>query len=202
MSCEIGDYVVFLKVSDEFDENYGEEERQKLINFYKERISLHEKSKFLDENHAGERVENRFKDSGFDLVVPCVKDSAIVQDGIYFYNPGQKKLCNLRVKIGIYKWMGGNGVDDIPSPFYLYARSSIYKTPFILANNVGIIDSGYRGNICAALYNTHSTPEVVEMGKRIAQICMPDLSFNFHVKLVEELDDTSRGSGGFGSTGH
>lgn len=49
MSCEIGDYVVFLKVSDEFDENYGEEERQKLINFYKERISLHEKSKFLDE---------------------------------------------------------------------------------------------------------------------------------------------------------
>lgn len=202
MSCEIGDYVVFLKVSDEFDENYGEEERQKLINFYKERISLHEKSKFLDENHAGERVENRFKDSGFDLVVPCVKDSAIVQDGIYFYNPGQKKLCNLRVKVGIYKWMGGSGGDNIPSPFYLYARSSIYKTPFILANNVGIIDSGYRGNICAALYNTHSTPEVVSMGKRIAQICMPDLSFNFHVKLVEELDDTSRGSGGFGSTGH
>lgn len=202
MSCEIGDYVVFLKVSDEFDENYGEEERQKLINFYKERISLHEKSKFLDENHAGERVENKFKDSGFDLVVPCVKDSAIVQDGIYFYNPGQKKLCNLRVKVGIYKWMGGSGGDNIPSPFYLYARSSIYKTPFILANNVGIIDSGYRGNICAALYNTHSTPEVVSMGKRIAQICMPDLSFNFHVKLVEELDDTSRGSGGFGSTGH
>ena len=204
MSCEIGDYVVFLKVSDEFDENYGEEERQKLIDFYKERISLHEKSKFIDETHAGgrKRVENKFKDSGFDLVVPCVKDSALVQDGIYFYNPGQKKLCNLRVKIGIYKWMGGSGGDNIPSPFYLYARSSIYKTPFILANNVGIIDSGYRGNICAALYNTHSTPEVVSMGKRIAQICMPDLSFNFHVKLVEELDDTSRGSGGFGSTGH
>ena len=77
-----------------------------------------------------------------------------------------------------------------------------YKTPFILANNVGIIDSGYRGNICTALYNTHSTPEVVEMGKRIAQICMPDLSFNFHVRLVKELSDTSRGSGGFGSTGH
>ena len=87
--------------------------------------------------------------------------------------------------------------------FYLYMRSSTAsKTPLRLANNVGIIDSGYRGNICAALYNTHSTPEVVEMGKRIAQICMPDLSFNFHVKLVEELDDTSRGSGGFGSTGH
>lgn len=202
MNSNIGDYVVFLKVSDEFDENYGEEERQKLINFYKERISLHEKSKFLDENHT---IENRFKDSGFDLVVPCVKDSALVQDGIYFYNPGQKKLCNLRVKVGIYKvdddW-GELGPTKYPSPFYLYARSSIYKTPFILANNVGIIDSGYRGNICAALYNTHSTPEVVEMGKRIAQICMPDLSFNFHVKLVEELDDTSRGSGGFGSTGH
>jgi len=184
MNKNIGHFCVFLKVSDEFDENYGEEERQKLIDFYKERISLHEKH----------TVENNFKDSGFDLVVPYVKDS-----GVYFYNPGQKKLCNLRVQVGIYKIADFYG--DTPSPFYLYARSSIYKTPFILANNVGIIDTGYRGNLCAALYNTHPTPEVVEMGKRMTQICMPNLSPNFHVRLVKELCDTSRGSGGFGSTG-
>jgi dUTPase len=39
------------------------------------------------------------------------------------------------------------------------------------------------------------------MGKRMTQICMPNLSPNFHVRLVKELCDTSRGSGGFGSTG-
>ena len=89
----------------------------------------------------------------------------------------------------------------VTSEFKCVSRVIIFRSSFILANNVGIIDTGYRGNLCAALYNTHPTPEVVEMGKRMTQICMPDLSPNFHVRLVKELCDTSRGSGGFGSTG-
>ena len=88
-----------------------------------------------------------------------------------------------------------------PSPYYMYARSSIYKTPFMLANNVGIIDSGYRGNLGIALYNHTQHSEEVKSGTRLTQICMPDLSPNFHVLLVNKLDDTERGQGGFGSTG-
>ena len=89
-----------------------------------------------------------------------------------------------------------------PSPYYLYARSSIYKTNFCLANNVGIIDAGYRGNVCAALHNTVSNSySQVKMGTRMTQICMPGLCPNVHVRLVNKLSDTSRGSGGFGSTG-
>ena len=197
---EVHDYLLFLKVSGEFDEYYNEEEQQKLIEFYKERISLHEKSKYVS------NMPNEYKDSGFDLAVPWLSENG--NSGPYFYNPGDKKLCNLRVQLAVYKVV--NNWDEcigkkVPSPYYMYARSSIYKTPFILANNVGIIDSGYRGNLCAALYNTHSTPEVVGlvpgMGKRIVQICMPDLSGEFHVRLVKQLDETSRGNGGFGSTG-
>ena len=204
--AEMGDYCVFIKVSDEFDENYTDEERKKLIEFYMEKISEHEKSKYvLDQLR--KPMKNQFRDSGFDLVVPWVKDCALrgpshSQDdgGIYFYRPGRKKLCNLRVQIAVYR------IRDIyalePSPYYLYARSSIYKTNFSLANNVGIIDTGYRGNLCAALHNTVSNSySYVKMGTRMTQICMPGLCPNFHVRLVNKLTSTERGSGGFGSTG-
>ncbi len=201
--AEIKDYCVFLKVSNEFDQNYTDEERKKLIEFYMEKISLHEKSKYV-RDHLNQPVKNQFKDSGFDLVVPWVKDSALEDGGIYMYKSGQKKLCNLRVQVAVYKI---NNIDgDIPSmepsPYYLYARSSIYKTDFCLANNVGIIDTGYRGNLCAALHNTnHGGESLVKMGTRMTQICMPNLSPNFHVRLVNKLSPTTRGAGGFGSTG-
>lgn len=199
---EIGDYCVFIKVSDEFDKNYTEEERKKLIEFYMEKISEHEKSKYV-KDQLGQPMKNMFKDSGFDLVVPWVKVGPL-NDGIYVYKPEQKKLCNLRVQIAVYKICHIDG--DIPhmepSPYYLYARSSIYKTNFSLANNVGIIDTGYRGNICAALHNTVSNSySQVKMGTRMTQICMPGLCPNFHVRLVNKLTPTERGSGGFGSTG-
>lgn len=198
-----GDYCMFIKICDKFDENYTENERMKLVEFYKEKISLHEKSKYITDS-SGQKVRNTFKDSGFDLVVPWVQNIATEMDGIYFYKSGEKKLCNLRVQIGIYKavddWVKGRIY--IPSPYYLYARSSIYKTDFSLANNVGIIDSGYRGNICAALHNTnHNSQSLVKMGTRMTQICMPGLCPNFHVRLVSKLTTTDRGEGGFGSTG-
>ena len=209
--AEIGDYCIFLKVSDVFDENYTEEERKKLIKFYMEKISLHEKSKYV-KNELNQPMKNQFKDSGFDLVVPWVKDGALENDGIYVYKPEEKKLCNLRVQIAVYKVIKSEQQTNYsyfsilqPSPYYLYARSSIYKTPFTLANNVGIIDAGYRGNICAALHYSVSKNRNgyahVKMGTRMTQICMPGLCPNFHVRLVKKLSDTSRGSGGFGSTG-
>ena len=199
----VDDYCMFIKICDKFDENYTENEKMKLVEFYKEKISLHEKSKYITDS-SGRTVRNMFKDSGFDLVVPWVRERALGNEGIYVYSPEQKKLCNLRVQIGIYKVVDDRvkGKIYIPSPYYLYARSSIYKTDFSLANNVGIIDSGYRGNICAALHNTnHNSQSLVKMGTRMTQICMLDLSQNFHVRLVNKLTTTDRGEGGFGSTG-
>jgi len=84
--------------------------------------------------------------------------------------------------------------------YYLYPRSSISKTPFRMANSVGIIDAGYRGNIMAKIDNTGPTDMTIKAGERLFQICMPDLR-PFKVVMGGVLYDTERGSGGFGSTG-
>ena len=128
---------------------------------------------------------NPKKDSGFDLFVP--------QDVIL--PPGEITLINMNVRCSVYK----NGE---PCPYYMYSRSSTpIKYGLILANSVGIIDCGYRGPLMASFYNTRSVPIEIKQGTRLVQICMPNLSYDFSVKLVESLDETKRGEGGFGSTG-
>tara|TARA_B000000477_G_C6085154_1_gene225096 strand:- start:1095 stop:1592 length:498 start_codon:yes stop_codon:yes gene_type:complete len=131
-----------------------------------------------------ENPDNKKNDSGFDLYVP---QSVTIE-------PGEIKLINMGVKCAVTK-------NTEPSPYYLYARSSVSKRGIILANSVGIIDSGYRGFLMAAFYNTKKEPVTIESGDRIVQICMPDLSYDFNVQLVESLDHTERGEGGLGSTG-
>jgi len=83
--------------------------------------------------------------------------------------------------------------------YYLYPRSSIVKTPLRLANSVGIIDAGYRGNIMAFVDNIKTEDYIVEQGTRLFQICSGDLS-PLTFEVVNSLSDTSRGQGGFGST--
>jgi dUTP pyrophosphatase len=91
-----------------------------------------------------------------------------------------------------------------PQSFYMYPRSSISKTKYRLSNNVGIIDSGYRGNIGAYfdIYNGTNESYTMERGSRFVQLCNPRLE-PFIVKVVNELvgQQTERGVGGFGSTG-
>lgn len=83
--------------------------------------------------------------------------------------------------------------------YYLYPRSSIVKTPLRLCNSVGIIDKGYRGEICAFVDNVSNISYRVERGKSLFQLCSSDLS-PLEIEFVEELDKTERGTGGFGST--
>ena len=86
--------------------------------------------------------------------------------------------------------------------YYMYPRSSISKTPLMLANHTGIIDSGYRGNLIGAFRNTDSAEYTVEKNTRLLQVCHPSLCPIYAVLVEEdELSTTSRGEGGFGSTG-
>lgn len=84
-------------------------------------------------------------------------------------------------------------------PYYIYPRSSISKTPLRLANNVGIIDAGYRGNLKIALDNIKQDC-VISSNTRLVQICAPNLQ-EFDIEIVDKLSDSERGEGGFGSTG-
>lgn len=80
-------------------------------------------------------------------------------------------------------------------------RSSIgSKTPFRLSNSVGLIDSGYRGELGVLYDNTSDADSFIRKGDRIAQLLvMP--SYRFKAKVVDTLEDSDRGTGGFGSTG-
>lgn len=92
----------------------------------------------------------------------------------------------------------------LPSPDYvalIFDRSSLgVKYGLALPNGVGVIDSDYRGEIGVALVNLSDAPYTVQPGDRIAQLAvMPVVQAN--IVPVEELDETGRGAGGFGSTG-
>jgi dUTP pyrophosphatase len=92
---------------------------------------------------------------------------------------------------------------EIPEGYVglIYARSGLAcKQGLAPANKVGVIDSDYRGNIMVALYNQSNEVRTVSEGDRIAQIIIqPVEQFGFNVK--ENLSDTVRGNGGFGSSG-
>jgi len=103
-----------------------------------------------------------------------------------------------------------------PCGYYLYPRSSTgSKTPLRLSNQVGIMDSGYRGNVIACFDNVDhknqfndSQYEVV-VGNRLVQICAPNITYPTVLNIVSsdaELDipqtNNQRGTGGFGSSGY
>ena len=83
----------------------------------------------------------------------------------------------------------------------VYARSSLgTKRGLAPANKVGVIDSDYRGEIRVVLFNHGSVPQTIENGERIAQFLItPVLTPSY--TWAEELSQTERASGGFGSTG-
>jgi dUTP pyrophosphatase len=135
----------------------------------------------LSHNQAVET--NAYADSGFDLFLP---EEYQLQSGV--------SKIDYEVKAAMYE-------DEVPCAFCVYSRSSIYKTPLRMTNCVGIIDSGYRGNLCS-MFDVSS--EVgLKRGQRLVQICSPDLKpFKVNlVSVVEELGQTVRGELGFGSTG-
>ena len=83
----------------------------------------------------------------------------------------------------------------------IYARSGMAcKFGLAPANKVGVIDSDYRGEILVALHNHSAEARTISHGERIAQIIItPVLTPGY--ELADDLDDTTRGQGGFGSTG-
>jgi len=85
-------------------------------------------------------------------------------------------------------------------PYLLMPRSSISKTPLRLANSIGLIDPGYRGEIIGVVDNVKTEVYQVNPGQRLFQIVAMNGS-PIHFSLVDELSETSRGTGGFGSTG-
>lgn len=92
---------------------------------------------------------------------------------------------------------------EIPEGYcgLIFARSGLAtKRGLAPANKVGVIDADYRGEVMVSLHNHTDEPQTVEGGERVAQLAIvPFLKAEF--ELSEELSETVRGEGGFGSTG-
>ena len=84
---------------------------------------------------------------------------------------------------------------------FLFARSGLgVKYGITLSNGVGVVDSDYRGEICVGLCNVSDKPYTIQPGERVAQmVIMPVVLADFIE--ADELGDTQRGTGGFGSSG-
>ncbi len=92
----------------------------------------------------------------------------------------------------------------LPGPEYaalIVARSGLaVKHGIALSNGVGVIDSDYRGELRVGLVNLSGRPYTIQPGDRIAQLVVTPV-VQAQIEIVEELDETARGAGGFGSTG-
>jgi dUTP pyrophosphatase len=84
--------------------------------------------------------------------------------------------------------------------YLLVPRSSIVKTPFRMSNSIGIIDAGYRGNLMAYVDRLNNS-DILRENERLFQIVLPNLKPIDRIEIVDELSSSSRGTGGFGSTG-
>jgi dUTP pyrophosphatase len=85
----------------------------------------------------------------------------------------------------------------------LFPRSSLSKRKIVMTNSVGVIDSDYRGEIMASLMYLGELNKVqiqIDAGERIVQLVIVPIVLAKFIE-VDELDNTARGSGGFGSTG-
>jgi len=167
-----------------------------LIQNYQDAINTHNNKVLVDP----------FPDAGFDMFV--INDILTLPGKVNYIDFGIK--CSAQI---FYQ----HGAVSTNTGFYMYPRSSLSKTNLRLANSVGIIDSGYRGNLIgafdclpvsnpshnASLGNSNLSEYCVEKYKKLTQICAPGLVPIFVILVYSEADlgqETTRGAGGFGST--
>lgn len=119
-------------------------------------------------------------------------------------------VATSREQIGSNVWKYGLGLAfqidrgvlaELPSKFAISfrPRSSVYKTGLVLSNCVGTIDEDYRGEVSAIFYKV-ADGEIYNVGDRIGQIYFSK-TVPMDFEVVDEISDTERGAGGFGSTG-
>lgn len=136
-----------------------------------------------------------------DAIVPSRGSSYAAGYDLYAYF--KAPFSGAEIQPGETVKIGTGICAEIPEGYFgaIFARSGLAtKQGLRPANCVGVVDSDYRGEIVVALHNDSSEKKLVPEGERIAQlVIIPFLPVEFNV--ADELSDTARGVGGFGSTG-
>lgn len=122
--------------------------------------------------------------AGMDLYA-CIDNPIVL-------NPGDLQMIPTGIAIGL---------PDENRAAFIYARSGLgVKHGICLGNGVGVVDSDYRGEICVGLCNVSNEPYTIQPFERVAQMVIAPV-YPMELELCDSLDQTSRGDGGFGSTG-
>ena len=155
------------------------------------------KNKYIEavNNHNNKMAEKPHHiDAGFDLYCPS---------NMEFTSSKVNKLdFNVICSASIYRETHNDTI-VYNTGYYMYPRSSISKSQLRLANNVGIIDAGYRGHLIGMFDTVYNQDVNLNKFDRYLQICAPTLIpiCAVLVNSLDELGETARGAGGFGSTG-
>ena len=137
------------------------------------------------------RLDPRAKLPAYGSAAAAGADLYALTDGPVAVAPGQTELIHTGLALAIPQGYVG----------LVYARTGLATRQGLApANKVGVIDADYRGELMVSLHNHSGETRTVECGVRSAQLVIaPYLTARF--QEAEELDDTERGKGGFGSTG-
>jgi len=157
----------------------------------------------MDQNLTFKVLKNGFENN----LVPPAKDDAgwdliASSDPLFTYDESSK----LKKKPILYIEYDTGVILQPPENFFtlLFPRSSVSKYKLSLANSVGVIDNGYRDTVKLRFRflgkGTPKNSEIYKKGDKIGQLVFSPL-FNFYAHQTDVLDESSRGLGGFGSTG-
>jgi len=172
---------------------YVDSDSQALKKVYCNAVNKHNLSLFEDPF---------FFNAGFDLFLPENQT----------FTSGSVNKANFKVKCSAQIINMNHCDSDLSNDsdnrfytgYYMYPRSSLSKTPLRLANCTGIIDAGYRGPLIGMFDCLSATEYVTDGLTRLLQICAPNL-MPIYIRVADSIDDlgpeTTRGEGGFGSTG-
>lgn len=140
------------------------------------------------------KVVAKFKKIFFDAEIPSYTKKG---------DAGMDLRARSLMRTGQYYEYGTGLGLEIPEGYValLFPRSSISKTDHYLRNSVGVIDSGYRGEIKVRMSVPNLGAKEYDIGDKIAQLVIIKLPW-VEIEEVEELSETDRGEGGFGSTGN
>jgi len=168
-----------------------------ILKIFIENDDLKELYKASVAKHNYNILNNKYLDAGFDLYIPNNYEPIKLDEHKFKVDFNIKCAAHI-----IYNYPDGVHT-TYNTGFYMYPRSSLSNTNLRLANSVGIIDSGYRGNLMGVFDIIDDNGYNISNGYRLVQICAPSLN-PIYVELVDFIDElgshTERGEGGFGST--
>jgi dUTP pyrophosphatase len=202
---QIEDYLEKLKqieedLSDEnkFDENFANEIDKVLNNLSKDMLNEQNKTSTPQSNNSGIVTE------GVLVKVKKLVPEAVVPSYSKVGDAGMDLTITREIENTSFSVSYGFGIAmEIPKGYVglVFPRSSVRNQDLILSNCVGVIDSGYRGELQATFKKTQGLDSIkYKVGERGAQIIILPYP-TIYMTEVPELSDTERGTGGFGSTG-